>query len=146
MRPNQIFAVSLPYPLLEGAEAEMVVNAVGRALLTSYGLRSLSRADPAYRGDYVGDQYRRDSGYHQGPVWPWLMGAYAEAHLRVYGDPWVALAFLQPFAYHLSDAGLGSISEIFEGDPPHLARGTIAQAWSVAEVLRAWREIEQKIL
>jgi predicted glycogen debranching enzyme len=145
MRPNQIFAVSLPFPLLDGAEAEMVVTAVGRALLTSYGLRSLSSDNPAYRGDYLGDQWRRDSGYHQGPVWAWLMGAYAEAHYRVYGDPRAALALLQPFEYHLSDAGLGSISEIFEGDPPHLPRGTIAQAWSVAEVLRVWREFEGKI-
>jgi predicted glycogen debranching enzyme len=145
MRPNQIFAVSLPFPLLDGADARMVVDAVGRSLLTSYGLRSLSSDNPAYRGDYVGDQYRRDSGYHQGPAWAWLMGAYAEAHLRVYGDPPAALALLQPFAYHLCDAGLGSVSEIFDGDPPHLPRGTIAQAWSVAEVLRAWREIEGKI-
>jgi predicted glycogen debranching enzyme len=145
MRPNQIFAVSLPFPLLDGVEAEEVVNAVGRALLTSYGLRSLSTDNPAYRGDYRGDPGRRDSGYHQGPVWAWLMGAYVEAHYRVYGDPQAALAFLQPFEYHLGDAGLGSISEIFEGDPPHLPRGAIAQAWSVAEVLRVWREIEGKI-
>lgn len=142
MRPNQILAISLPFPLLEGAEAEMVVNAVGRALLTPYGLRSLSRDDPAYRGDYNGDAGRRDSGYHQGPVWPWLMGAYVEAHYRTYRDTQAALALLQPFQYHLSDAGLGSISEILEGEAPHLPRGAIAQAWSVAEVLRVWREIE----
>ena len=144
MRPNQIFAISLPFPLLEGAEAEMVVNAVGRTLLTTYGLRSLSSDNPAYRGDYIGDQRRRDSGYHQGPVWPWLMGAYVEAHYRVYHDAQAALALLQPFQYHLSDAGLGSVSEILEGDAPHLPRGAIAQAWSVAEVLRVWREIEDK--
>ncbi len=142
MRPNQIFAVSLPFPLLDGAEAERVVTTVGRVLLTSYGLRSLSSDNSSYRGDYTGDQYRRDSGYHQGPVWPWLMGPYAEAHYRVYGDADAALALLQPFEYHLGDAGLSNISEIFEGDPPHLPRGTIAQAWSVAEVLRVWRKIE----
>ncbi len=144
MRPNQIFAVSLPFPLLEGVEAEMVVNAVGRALLTTYGLRSLNSDNSAYRGDYLGDPGRRDSGYHQGPVWPWLMGAYVEAHYRVYRDAQSALALLQPFQYHLSDAGLGSVSEILEGDPPNLPRGAIAQAWSVAEVLRVWRKIEGK--
>ncbi len=79
--------------------------------LTSYGLRSLNSDNPAYHGDYGGDQYQRDSGYHQGPAWAWLMGAYAEAHMRVYGDPLAALACLEPFAYHLSDASLGSVSD-----------------------------------
>ncbi len=141
LRPNQVLAVSLPFPLLEGAEAAAVVDTVGRALLTSYGLRSLSPDDPAYHGDYGGDPVRRDSAYHQGSVWPWLMGAYADAHHRVYGDPVAAFRLLRPFAHHLVDAGLGTISEIFEGDPPHLPRGCIAQAWSVAEVLRVWRNL-----
>ncbi len=141
LRPNQILAVSLPFPLLDGAEAAAVVDAVGRALLTSYGPRSLSPDDPAYRGDYTGDVVRRDGSYHQGPAWPWLAGAYAEAHYRVYGDREAALRFLRPLAHHLRDAGLGTISEIFEGDPPHLPRGCIAQAWSVAEVLRVWRAL-----
>ena len=108
-------------------------------MLTSYGLRSLSPGDPAYRGTYGGDQVQRDSAYHQGPVWTWLMGAYVIAHYRVYQDREAALALLQPFEDHLRDAGLGSISEILEGNPPHLPRGCIAQAWSVAEVLRVWR-------
>jgi len=139
LRPNQIFAVSLPYPLLHGAEARAVVEAVGRTLLTSYGLRSLSPGDPAYRGTYGGDQVQRDGAYHQGPVWTWLMGAYVVAHYRVYQDREAALALLQPFEDHLRDGGLGSISEILEGNPPHLPRGCIAQAWGVAEVLRVWR-------
>jgi predicted glycogen debranching enzyme len=142
LRPNQIFAVSLPFPLLEGEEARAVVDAVGRELLTSTGLRSLSAADPRYQGDYGGDQRRRDGAYHQGPAWCWLLGPYAEAHFRVHSDARAALALLQPIAQHLADAGLGSISEIAEGDPPHLPRGCVAQAWSVAEVLRVWRLLD----
>jgi glycogen debranching enzyme len=144
VRPNQIFAVSLPFPLLEGADAEPVVEAVGQALLTSYGLRSLSPDDPAYQGHYGGGPRERDGAYHQGTVWAWLLGAYAEAHYRVYGDRAAALALLRPVADHLHDAGLGTISEIFEGDAPHLPRGCIAQAWSVAEALRVWRLLAQE--
>jgi predicted glycogen debranching enzyme len=142
VRPNQIFAVSLPFPLLEGGEATAVVDAVGRVLLTSYGLRSLSPDDPAYRGTYGGNQYQRDTSYHQGPVWTWLIGPYAEAHYRAYGNSAAALALLEPFEDHLRDAGLGSVSEILEGNPPHLPRGCIAQAWGVAEVLRLWRQLD----
>jgi glycogen debranching enzyme len=145
LRPSQIFAVALPFPLLEGADAAAVVEVVGRTLFTSCGLRSLSPDEPAYRGHYGGNQYDRDSSYHQGPVWTWLQGAYAEAHLRVHHDPQAALEVLKPFEDHLRDAGLGSISEVLEGDPPHLPRGCIAQAWSVAEVLRLWRELEREL-
>jgi predicted glycogen debranching enzyme len=141
VRPNQIFAVSLPYPLLTGEQAAGVVDCVGRALLTSYGLRSLSPDEPAYRGDYAGDQVRRDGAYHQGPVWPWLIGAFVEAHYRVHADTQAALSFLWPFVHHIGDAGIGSISEIMEGDAPHLPRGCVAQAWSVAEVLRVYRAL-----
>jgi len=141
MRPNQIFAISLPFPLLEGPEAEAVVKAVGRTLLTSYGLRSLSPDNPLYQGNYGGDPRQRDGAYHQGTVWTWLMGAYVEAHYRVYGDRDAALALLRPFQDHLHDAGLGSISEILSGDPPHQPNGCIAQAWGVAEVLRVWRKL-----
>ncbi|MGH2396385.1 MAG: amylo-alpha-1,6-glucosidase, partial [bacterium] len=144
MRPNQIFAASLPYPLLEGAEAAAVVDAVGRFLLTTYGLRSLGPDDPAYRGDYGGDQRSRDGGYHQGAVWTWLIGPYVEAHFKVHRGRMAALALLRPFEHHLCDAGLGTISEILEGDPPHLPRGCIAQAWGVAEVLRVWRRLMQE--
>ena len=142
VRPNQIFAVSLPYPLLEGAEAAAVVDAVGESLLASYGLRSLSPDNPAYHGDYGGDQRQRDGAYHQGPVWGWLAGAYAEAYYRVHGDARAARALLEPFEDHLRDAGLGSISEIFAGDPPYVPHGCIAQAWSVAETLRVWRALD----
>ncbi len=144
MRPNQIFAVSLPYPLLSGAKAAGVVDAVGRLLLTTYGLRSLSPDAPAYHGGYGGDQRRRDGGYHQGPVWTWLIGAYVEAHFRVHRGRTAALALLRPFEHHLRDAGLGTISEILEGDPPHLPKGCIAQAWGVAEILRVWRTLAQE--
>jgi predicted glycogen debranching enzyme len=141
VRPNQIFAVSLPFPLLEGAAAAAVVDAVGRVLLSTYGLRSLSPDDPGYHGDYRGDVVQRDGAYHQGPVWAWLIGAYVEAHYRVHGDLRAARGLLEVFEHHLRDAGCGTISEIFEGDPPHLPRGCIAQAWSVAEVLRVWRAL-----
>jgi predicted glycogen debranching enzyme len=143
IRPNQIFAVSLPFPLLEGDDAAAVVDAVGRVLLTTYGLRSLGVDAPGYHGTYEGDLFRRDGAYHQGTVWAWLIGAYAEACRRVSGDSKGALRLLAPFEYHLRDAGLGSISEIFDGDPPHIPRGCIAQAWSVAEVLRVWRTLAE---
>jgi predicted glycogen debranching enzyme len=139
LRPNQIFALSLPHPLMGGTEAATILDTVGRALLTGLGLRSLSPDDPAYRGDYGGDQVQRDGAYHQGPVWSWLIGAYVEAHFRIHRDPTAALALLRPFEHHLLDAGLGNVSEILEGDAPHTPRGCIAQAWGVAEVLRLWR-------
>jgi predicted glycogen debranching enzyme len=142
LRPNQIFALSLPYPLLAGDEARVVLDAVGRSLLTSYGLRSLAPDDPAYRGDYGGDQVQRDGAYHQGPVWSWLLGPYAEATYRLTADRDAALAILRPLGDHLRDAGLGSVSEIFEGDPPHLPNGCVAQAWGVAEALRVWRLLD----
>ena len=141
VRPNQIFAVSLPFPLLDGDAAAGVVRAAGRALLTTYGLRSLAPDAPGYHGTYEGDLRRRDHAYHQGTVWAWLIGPYAEAYHRVTGDAAGALDLLRPFEHHLRDAGLGTISEIFDGDPPHRPRGCIAQAWSVAEVLRVWRKL-----
>lgn len=145
IRPNQIFAVSLPTdlslsptPLLMPSCQKAVVDTVARELLTSYGLRSLASYDPHYIGFYGGDQFQRDSAYHQGTVWSWLLGAFVQAHLRVYRQPDYARELLEPIADHLRCAGLGSISEIFEGEPPHLAQGCFAQAWSVAETLRAW--------
>ncbi len=139
LRPNQIFAVALPAPILEGDEAAAVVDAVGRSLLTTHGLRSLDPDDPAYHGDYTGDPASRDEAYHQGTVWTWLMGAYVEAHYRTHHDRRAVAELLRPFEHHLRDAGLGTISEIFEGHPPHSPDGCIAQAWSVAEILRVWR-------
>ncbi|MDQ6675173.1 MAG: amylo-alpha-1,6-glucosidase, partial [Chloroflexota bacterium] len=139
LRPNQIFAVALQHALLDGAAAAGVVDAVGRALLTGLGLCSLSPDDPAYRGDYGGSPIQRDGSYHQGPVWTWLLGPYAEAHFRIHGDRQAALALLKPVEHHLRDACLGNVSEILEGDAPHLPVGCVAQAWGVAETLRVWR-------
>lgn len=138
IRPNQIFALSLPWPLLDNDAANSVLNEVHSHLYTSYGLRSLSPQDSAYRGIYQGGVAERDSAYHNGPVWGWLLGHYAMAHFRLHNDAKAALALLEPMSDHLFDAGLGSISEIFDGDPPHQPRGAPSQAWSVATVLEAW--------
>lgn len=145
LRPNQLFALSLPESPLTQEQQQRVIKACEQFLLTSHGLRSLSPEDSQYQGQYGGDQYHRDSSYHQGTVWGWLMGPFALAHLRVYGDPHQALSFLEPMADHLTGTGLGSISEIFDGNAPYRPRGCIAQAWSVAEVLRAWLEIAKNL-
>lgn len=141
IRPNQIFAVSLPHTMLSMQKAKRVVHVVERDLLTPYGLRSLAPFDPQYRGRYEGDQRSRDEAYHQGTVWPWLMGPFITAYVKVHGRTHKAqqqaAAWLLPFRAHLAEAGLGQVSEIFDGDPPHRPRGCIAQAWSVAELLRA---------
>ena len=139
LRPNQLFAVSLPHSPLTSQQQRGVVDACARHLLTSHGLRSLAPDDPTYVGHYGGDQRQRDAAYHQGTVWNWLIGPFVSAHLRVYGDRELARSFLQPLIHHLAVHGVGSISEIFDGDPPLAPRGCIAQAWSVAEVLRAWQ-------
>ena len=143
LRPNQILAVSLPHsPLDEAAQAE-VVGVVGRELLTSYGLRSLDPADRDYRPHYQGGVWERDGAYHQGPVWGWLLGHFALARYRVEGDAAAAQALLEPLRDHLSDAGLGTVSEIFDGAPPHTPRGAPSQAWSVACALEAWWRLER---
>ncbi len=138
LRPNQLLAVSLPHSPLDARQQRAVVDVCGRHLLTSHGLRSLAPSDPAYIGHYGGDQRQRDAAYHQGTVWAWLIGPFVTAHLRVYADRRRARAFLPPLFRHLADHGVGSISEIFDGEPPFRPRGCIAQAWSVAELLRAW--------
>ncbi len=138
LRPNQIFAVSLPESPLTPEQQRAVVDACVRQLVTVHGLRSLAPNHPDYRGHYGGTPLERDSAYHQGTVWGWLLGPFAMAHLRVYEDPALAASFLAPMADHSKVHGLGSASEIFDGDPPHTPRGCIAQAWTVAEVLRAW--------
>ena len=145
VRPNQIFAVSLPYSALSAVEMRAVVDACGRELLTSYGLRSLSPQDPEYIGRYEGDARQRDAAYHMGTVWAWLLGPFVRAHHRVYGDARLSQSFLAPIAEHLNGACLGTVSEIFDGDAPHTARGWFAQAWSVAEILRSWLYLERKI-
>ncbi len=136
LRPNQLLAVSLPASPLDEDHQRQVLQACGDALLTSHGLRSLSPDDPAFVGHYGGDQSSRDGAYHQGTVWAWLLGPYVDAHLRVVGDPEAALRLLEPLGDHLSAAGLGTVSEIFDGDAPFAPKGCIAQAWSVGEVLR----------
>jgi predicted glycogen debranching enzyme len=140
LRPNQLLAVSLPHNVLEPAQQRAIVDICARHLLTSYGLRSLAASHPDFKGLYRGDQKERDGAYHQGTVWAWLIGPYVSAHLRVYRDPARARTFLQPLVQHLVAHGVGSVSEIFEGDPPFEPRGCPAQAWSVAELIRAWQD------
>ncbi len=146
LRPNQLLAISLPHAVLDAARWQPVLETVTEHLLTPFGLRTLNRAHPSYQGLCTGDQHARDSAYHQGTIWPWLIGPYLDARLRVYGSDDASRAqeeercrhLLEAFRDHLGQAGLGSISEIFDGDAPHAPRGCIAQAWSVAEVLRLW--------
>ena len=145
IRPNQIFAISLPYCALSAAQMRAVVDRCGRDLLTSYGLRTLSASEPNYSGSYAGDPQARDAAYHMGTVWAWLLGPFVRAHFRVYGDARLAQSFLAPIAQHVNSACIGTISEIFDGDAPHNARGCFAQAWSVAEILRSWIYLERKI-
>ena len=140
IRPNQIFAVSLRYTMLSAERARLVVEAVERELLTPVGLRSLAPSDPNYRGRYEGDGRARDSVYHQGTVWPWLLGPFVSAYVKVNGSSEAArrhaAQMLDPLREHLCHAGLLQISEIFDGDAPHSPRGCFAQAWSVAEIMR----------
>jgi 4-alpha-glucanotransferase len=143
IRPNQILAVSLTYSPLPVKAQAAVVRVCGRQLLTSYGLRSLAPCHGEYRGEYVGGVTERDGAYHQGPVWPWLLGHYAVAEHRVTGDALAAQSRLAPIADHLRDAGLGQVSEIVDGAPPHRPRGAPAQAWSVACILEAWWRLER---
>ena len=143
IRPNQIFAVSLPFSPLSAEQQKSVVDVVQKQLLTPYGLRTLNAGDSRYKGQYTGPQQQRDEAYHQGTVWPYLIGPFVESFLKVNGfsrkSKKMAATFIQPLLEHLTKDGcLGSVSEIFDGDPPHTPRGCIAQAWSVAELIRAY--------
>ena len=142
VRPNQALVVSLPHRLLPVAQESSVIACVAADLITPHGLRTLSPRDSRYRGRYEGDQWARDSAYHQGTAWAWPIGAFLEGFLRVNGHNAEAKmqvrAWLAPLIAHLDEAGLGSISEIFDGDAPNEPRGCFAQAWSVSEVLRLW--------
>jgi predicted glycogen debranching enzyme len=144
IRPNQIFAVSLPHSMLPQDRARRVVEKVEEHLLTPFGLRSLAPSDAQYHGCYTGGPAERDGAYHQGTVWPWLLGPFITAHIKVNGGSEEAKrqaqAWLSPLESHLADAGLGHVSEIFEGDAPHRPCGCVAQAWSVAEILRVYFE------
>ena len=140
LRPNQLFPVSLSHSPLSPEQQKAVVDACGRHLLTSHGLRSLAPGHPEYCARFGGDRRTRDGAYHQGTVWGWLIGPFASAHLKVYRDPALARSFLWPLIHELDAHCVGSLSEVFDGDPPHRPGGCIAQAWSVAEVLRVWHE------
>jgi predicted glycogen debranching enzyme len=138
-RPNQLFAISLDHPALEKARWPSVLEVVERELVTSVGLRSLSPRHPDYRPIYSGDLRSRDGAYHQGTVWAWLIGPFIDAWMKVHGDDRAgARKFLDGFPRHLDEAGIGTISEVFHASAPHVPGGCIAQAWSVAEVLRCW--------
>jgi predicted glycogen debranching enzyme len=141
LRPNQIFAISLPFKLLEGEKAAAVLKAVRAKLYTPFGLRSLAPDDPKYIGLYDGDVFKRDSAYHQGTVWSWLLGPFVEAGMKTFGESFKGetLAIIERFSVQLNENCIGNVSEIFDGDPPHSARGCVAQAWGVAEILRVIR-------
>ncbi len=139
LRPNAIVAGSLRESLLDDRELALFAQTAGRALHTSHGLRSLDPAEPGYMGHYGGDMESRDGAYHQGTAWSWLVGPWVDVLLRLSADPPSAALWLGAMRNHLHDAGLGTISEIFDGDAPHAPAGCIAQAWSVAELLRVLR-------
>ena len=149
LRPNQIFAVSLPFSPLTPQQQTSVVNTIQQNLLTPYGLRTLAPSDSRYKGTYTGPQQQRDEAYHQGTIWPYLIGPFVEAYLKVNGfskrSKREAAEFIEPLMQHLTDDGcLGQVCEIFDGDPPHKPKGCIAQAWSVAELIRAYRLIHNR--
>jgi predicted glycogen debranching enzyme len=142
-RPNQVLSLALRYPVLNESRWAQVVDLVAARLLTPVGLRTLDPSDPRFKAQYFGDLRSRDAAYHQGTVWAWLIGPFFEAWLRVHpGDEKNALALLHGFTTHLSEACIGTISEIFDGTEPFTPRGCVAQAWSVAEVLRCLRRLE----
>ena len=149
LRPNQIFAVSFPSlkqaaSLLLPQQQKSIVDLVTKELLTPCGLRTLAPSHPDYQGHYGGDRRQRDGAYHQGTVWTWLIGHFVRAHLKVYRQPETARKFLLPMAKLLETGCIGTIGEIFDGDPPFAERGCFAQAWSVAEILRSWQLINKR--
>ncbi|HSU88027.1 MAG TPA: amylo-alpha-1,6-glucosidase [Terriglobia bacterium] len=144
LRPNQLFAFSLTHPILDPLRWKQVLDVVQKFLLTPYGLRSLAPGHPDYKAQYYGDLRARDAAYHQGTVWAWLIGPFIDAWLRVYPDDFEgARRLLEGFKRHLSDACIGSISEVFDAAEPFTPRGCVAQAWSVAEVLRCWAKTDK---
>ncbi len=143
IRPNQLFALSLPYSLIDDAsKAKAILKVVEENLYTPVGLRSLPKSDAHYIGVYGGDQWHRDSSYHQGTVWSWLLGPYVDALVKVKSKKSKVKKVIDNFKYHLNEGCIGSVSEIFDADAPHHPRGCVAQAWGVAEVLRVIKEYE----
>ncbi|HEY0835068.1 MAG TPA: amylo-alpha-1,6-glucosidase [Azospirillum sp.] len=143
IRPNQIFAVSLDHPVLDRARWDAVVNTVHERLVTPVGLRSLAPGHPDYKSKYFGDLRARDAAYHQGTVWGWLIGPMVDAWLKLHPEDGAgARKLLEGYLPHLNEAGVGTISEVFDAEPPFTPRGCIAQAWSVAEVVRCWAATE----
>jgi len=146
IRPNQVIAASLDFTMLDPSKNAKIVERVQRDLLTPCGLRTLAGNDPKYRGTYVGNRASRDRAYHNGAVWPWLLGPFTTAYMKINGytqknADYALKNFIEPlFAVQMGHAGLGCVSEIFDGDPPHAPRGCISQAWSIAEPLRAYVE------
>jgi predicted glycogen debranching enzyme len=143
LRPNQLLAISLRHSLLDNGRAKSVVDKCAQELWTPVGLRSLAPSDPEYAARYAGTPHERDAAYHQGTVWSWLLGPFVTAHYRVYNDAPAALALLGGIAAHLRDGCVGQVSEIFDAEAPFAPRGCCAQAWGVAEVLRAWSDINE---
>jgi len=150
LRPNQLFAISLPFALIDGGQAQAILKIIEKELYTPVGLKSLPKGDVHYVAVYGGDAYHRDSSYHEGTVWSWLLGAYVDAIMSEPGfigsdglaGKEKALKVIDDFKYHLNEGCIGSVSEIFDADPPHHPRGCIAQAWGVAEILRVIKEYE----
>ncbi len=145
VRPNMVIATSLPYTILTRDQMKSILDIVNRILVTPRGLRTLSPSDEGYKGIYCGDQSARDKAYHQGTVWPWLMGPFCDGWLKVYGEGGVSKVrkLIMGFEETLTEAGISTISEIFDGDPPHSPRGAISQAWSVGEILRIFTLLER---
>ncbi len=146
IRPNQVIAAAMPYSMLADEQKQAVLEVVRRHLLTPKGLRTLSPRNPLYKGRYEGDQSERDRAYHQGTVWPWLLEHFVKASFELYGDKFLpeAKEMLANFEDDITDYGIGSIAEIYDGDPPHRARGAISQAWSVGGVLRINQMVEER--
>jgi len=145
VRPNMVIAVSLPYSMLDIEQMKKVLDVADKELLTPRGLRTLSPRNPCYKGIYTGNQEQRDSAYHQGTVWPWLLGPFCEGWLRVYNSQGAQKVrkIIYGFEEVMNEHGISTISEIYDGDPPHTARGAISQAWSVGEILRILGIIEK---
>jgi len=143
-RPNQVLAISLPHAVLDERRWEAVLNMVRTKLATPVGLRTLSADHPSYRATYDGDLRSRDAAYHQGTVWPWLVGPFVDASLKVHPDQTESIrTMLTGFDGHLNEAGVGTVSEIFDGEPPFIPRGCISQAWSVGELLRVLKRVNE---